>query len=266
MQSYFSHDSNARNSEKMLKLRMELGAEGYGIYFMLLERLRDESDYMSLKDYNMLAFDLRVDSSVIKKVVEDFDLFILTKDSKKFYSESFLRRMEMKDAKSQKKSQAGKMGAKARWDKEKAVSKDSINEDDKWQPHSSAIAVPTKKMASKVKESKVNKSKEKESKKSTQKLDVISEYTSNENLRNTILAFKDMRKTIKKPLTDHALKLLLNKLDKLEDSDSGKIAVLEQSIMNSWQGVFELKGQAKQEVVRERERKEGVQVGVIQKI
>lgn len=119
---------------------------------------------------------------------------------------------------------------------------------------------------SKVKESKVNKSKEKESKKNTQKTDVISEYTSNENLRKTILAFKDMRKTIKKPLTDHALKLLLNKLDKLEDSDSGKIAVLEQSIMNSWQGVFELKGQAKQEVVREMERKEGVQVGVIQKI
>lgn len=100
----------------------------------------------------------------------------------------------------------------------------------------------------------------------TQKLDVISEYTSNEKLRKTILAFKDMRKTIKKPLTDHALKLLLNKLDKLEDSDSGKIAVLEQSIMNSWQGVFELKGQAKQEVVREIERKEGVKVGVIQKI
>ena len=256
MQSYFSHDSNARNSEKMLKLRMELGAEGYGIYFMLLERLRDESDYMSIKDYNMLAFDLRVDSSVIKKVVEDFDLFILTKDGKKFYSESFLRRMEIKDAKSQKKSQAGKMGAKARWDKEKAASKDNDNEEDKWQSHTQ----------SKVKESKVNKSKEKESKKNAQKTDVISEYTSNENLRKTILAFKDMRKTIKKPLTDHALKLLLNKLDKLEDSDAGKIAVLEQSIMNSWQGVFELKGQAKQEVVREVERKEGVQVGVIQKI
>lgn len=101
---------------------------------------------------------------------------------------------------------------------------------------------------------------------SSKKTDVISDYTSNENLRKTILAFKDMRKTIKKPLTDHALKLLLNKLDKLEDSDSGKIAVLEQSIMNSWQGVFELKGQAKQEVVREIERKEGVKVGVIQKI
>ena len=52
--SYFSHDSNARNDEKILAVRMRLGAEGYGIYFMLIERLRDESDYTSVKDYNMI--------------------------------------------------------------------------------------------------------------------------------------------------------------------------------------------------------------------
>ena len=34
MQSYFSHDSNARNSDKMMQVRMDLGAEGYGIFFM----------------------------------------------------------------------------------------------------------------------------------------------------------------------------------------------------------------------------------------
>lgn len=74
MANYFSHDSNARNSDKIIPLRMKMGAEGYGIYFMLLERLREEPDYTSIKDYNMLAFDLRVDTAKLKAVVESFGL------------------------------------------------------------------------------------------------------------------------------------------------------------------------------------------------
>jgi hypothetical protein len=91
--SYFSHDSNARNDEKILALRMRLGVEGYGIYFMILERLRDESDYISIKDYNVLAFDFRVSADKVKSVVEDFNLFEFTDDGKNFYSLSFHERM-----------------------------------------------------------------------------------------------------------------------------------------------------------------------------
>lgn len=108
MNNYFSHDSNARNSDKLIPLRMKLGAEGYGIYFMLLERLRDEKDYMSIKDYNMLAFDLRVDASKVKSVIEDFRLFVFTEDGKYFYSEGFKKRMDIKDIGSIKRSEAGK--------------------------------------------------------------------------------------------------------------------------------------------------------------
>lgn len=114
--SYFSHDSNARNDEKILAVRMRHNnAEGYGIYFMLIERLRDESDYMSIKDYNVIAFDLRVDASKVKSIVEDFGLFVFTDDGKYFYSESLLSRMEMKDESSKKRSEAGKKGMKKRW-------------------------------------------------------------------------------------------------------------------------------------------------------
>lgn len=102
MNNYFSHDSNARNSDKIIPLRAKLGAEGYGIYFMILERLREEPDYMSVKDYNMLAFDLRVDAAKVKAVVENFGLFAFTEDGKCFYSESFMRRMRTKDEKSEK--------------------------------------------------------------------------------------------------------------------------------------------------------------------
>ena len=78
--NYFSHDSNARNDDKILAVRMELGAEGYGIYFMLLERLREDSKYMSIRDYNMIAFDFRTSVDKIKSIVEDFGLFIFTED------------------------------------------------------------------------------------------------------------------------------------------------------------------------------------------
>lgn len=106
LHNYFSHDADARNDEKIIRLRMRHGAEGYGIYFMILERLRGETDYMSVKDYNMIAFDLRVDAAKIKSVVEDFGLFVFTEDGKYFYSESFLRRMEMKDSVSRKRKEA----------------------------------------------------------------------------------------------------------------------------------------------------------------
>lgn len=108
--NYFSHDSSARNDEKVIRLRMRHNAAGYGVYFMILERLREEADYMSVKDYNMIAFDLRVDAALVKSVVEDFGLFAFTDDGKCFYSESFSRRMGMKDAVKKKRSEAGKKG------------------------------------------------------------------------------------------------------------------------------------------------------------
>jgi len=113
--SYFPHDSNARNSDKLIRLRMRHKAAGYGVYFMILERLREEPEYTSVKDYNMIAFDLREDTSLIKSVVEDFGLFVFTDDGKYFYSESFKQRMEIKDEQSRKKAEAGKKGLEKRW-------------------------------------------------------------------------------------------------------------------------------------------------------
>ena len=113
MTNYFSHDSNARNSDKLIPLRASMGVEGYGIYFMLLERLREEPDYMSVKDYNMLAFDFRVDAAKVKSVVENFGLFAFTDDGKCFYSEGFTRRMSVKDNKSEK----ARLSALSRWEK-----------------------------------------------------------------------------------------------------------------------------------------------------
>jgi len=53
--------------------------------------------------------------------------------------------------------------------------------------------------------------------------------------------FKKMRKQLKKPMTDKAEVLLINKLNKLANTEEEKIEILNNSIMNSWIGVFELK-------------------------
>ena len=115
---YFSHDADARNDEKILNVRMKYGAEGYGIYFMLLERLRTEKDYTGVADYNALAFDLRVSAGAIKDIINNFGLFCLTEDGGAFYSESLIRRMEIMESKSKKRSEAAKKAAAARWGSE----------------------------------------------------------------------------------------------------------------------------------------------------
>jgi len=70
---------------------------------------------------------------------------------------------------------------------------------------------------------------------------IIDTYTDNPNLKETILEFIKMRKLKKKPPTDKALALILKKLDKLSNTTSGKIEILEQSIIRCYEDVFEIK-------------------------
>lgn len=70
---------------------------------------------------------------------------------------------------------------------------------------------------------------------------LIETFTQNVELRETISDFIKMRKEIKANMTSNAVKLLLNKLSKMARTDEMKIKILEQSIMNSWKGIFEIK-------------------------
>jgi hypothetical protein len=111
---YFSHDANARNDERIIRLRMRHGAAGYGVYFMLLERLREQSEFVASCDYDLIAFDLHVDSDLVKSVIEDFRLFDFADDDqgqRLFYSQSFMRRMQLTESRTQKRREA----ANKRW-------------------------------------------------------------------------------------------------------------------------------------------------------
>jgi hypothetical protein len=87
-----------------------------------------------------------------------------------------------------------------------------------------------------------NKEKNNNKKEKESNLDkIINSYTNNNELTETIKDFIKMRKTIKKTVTDRALKGILTKLDKFGNSDIDKIEILEKSIENCWIGVYELK-------------------------
>ncbi|MEG1007546.1 MAG: DUF4373 domain-containing protein [Bacteroides sp.] len=115
MKSYFSHDSDARSDNKIIALRIKHEWYGYGLYWALIEKLRDSKDYALKADYNVLAFDLRADAVVLKSVINDFGLFSFTSNGEYFFSESLTARMKPLDDKKSKLSAAGKRGNEKRW-------------------------------------------------------------------------------------------------------------------------------------------------------
>ena len=73
---------------------------------------------------------------------------------------------------------------------------------------------------------------------------VIKEYIyKSEKFLETYSDFKNMRKNIKKSMTERAEKILLTKLKKLtgENNEELAIKILEQSILNNWQDIYPLK-------------------------
>ena len=61
------------------------------------------------------------------------------------------------------------------------------------------------------------------------------------SIQQPLREFVKMRKAIKKPITTHGLELAVKKLHELAKTESEAVAVIEQSVMNSWQGFFALK-------------------------
>ena len=139
---YFSHDANAKDDPKILQLRMHLGWEGYGLFWGLIELLRNQPDYRMQKHYMSIAYALHTDEKKIESLVNDFDLF--ARDQEFFWSESLLKRMELKEEKSEKMRNA----ANKRWNKESDAKA--------MQKHSTSNAKAMQLKESKVKESKVN--------------------------------------------------------------------------------------------------------------
>jgi len=85
---YFPHFSNARHDRKLRRVRKQLGIEGYAIYFMLLEVLREQEEFKyPLQDVDLLADDFNTSEEKVKTVITGYNLF--QTDEKNFFSYKF---------------------------------------------------------------------------------------------------------------------------------------------------------------------------------
>lgn len=66
-------------------------------------------------------------------------------------------------------------------------------------------------------------------------------YSDIPELNEAILEFIKFRKSIKKPMTDNAVKLMLGKLNKMTSNVGEQIEILNQSILGGWTGIYPLK-------------------------
>lgn len=86
-----------------------------------------------------------------------------------------------------------------------------------------------------------NKPNNKDNKKEKSEFDEVLNQIEDVKLKETLIAFIKMRKTIKKPMTTHALELLIKKLNKITSDIDKQIEMLDRSILNGWQDIYDKK-------------------------
>ena len=150
---YFSHDSNAITDTKILNMRADYGLEGYGLFWAIIEMLRNEEDYKLELDKNTYrAIKTLTNTNLdiekyINDCINDYQLFMI--QDNKFYSNSLLRRMLEKN----KKSEIAREKANARWNKNATAVQQQCSSN------------ANKRKENKEKESKVNKNKKEQEEK-----------------------------------------------------------------------------------------------------
>jgi hypothetical protein len=116
---YFSHDSNARHDRKIVALKHTYGLSGYGMWWVIVEILREQADYKLEYDeitFIMLADELGTSVEQAKDFVEDCinKYKLLVTDHEKFWSESLLKRMQRLNEIREKRKKAGIASAEKR--------------------------------------------------------------------------------------------------------------------------------------------------------
>lgn len=116
---YIEHDSNSKDNPKIMKLLFDLGGEGYGIYWILLEILRSRQDFecpialipMFSKKYNIIE-------ETTMKVIKEYDLFSFKENESVFFNSTLSKRtkafQEKQKRLSENASKAGKASAEKR--------------------------------------------------------------------------------------------------------------------------------------------------------
>ena len=106
---YFAHDYNARNDPKLQNVLFDLGVEGIGVFWCIIEQLYEQGGKLPLHYCKSIAFALHVDFKCVERLVNDYGLF--KNDGQNMWSESVLNRLNRRTEVSEKR----KLAALARW-------------------------------------------------------------------------------------------------------------------------------------------------------
>lgn len=193
--------------------------------FMLNERIAYTDEMLATifrKDVNTVRFALKTFADF--GMIEIIDNVITIPNWGKHQTLDAYEKRKERDRIYQKEKRA----------KQKLLIKSS---DESAEKSSDVVALEEEKEKEEEKEEDKNNKKKKKS-----EFDIfIEEYTENLKLKETIYEFIKMRKAIKAPMTSNALKLMLRKLDNISNNDDEKIEIINNSILNSWKGIFPLK-------------------------
>lgn len=144
--NFFPHDFHARDDTKLKKVRMQIGMEGIGLYWCIIEFLYENNGYLNVnEDIEMLAYELRVDKDKILNLIENFGLFKVNKN--KFYSSSCLNRIKTINEKSEK----ARKSVQARWEKHRQKSGNTEMIQEEYESNTNVLLIKE----NKVKENKV---------------------------------------------------------------------------------------------------------------
>lgn len=111
---YFPHFCNARHDRKLKRVQKELGIEGYGIYFMLLEILREQDEFKyPMEDIDLLADEFGTSEQKITTVVSNYKLFNVDNDEN-FFSIKLHEYMQPYLTMKEQRRQAGIKSGKVR--------------------------------------------------------------------------------------------------------------------------------------------------------
>jgi uncharacterized phage protein (TIGR02220 family) len=124
---WFRHDANARRDLKMINLRRRTGWDGVGLFWALVETMREEDGY-SLTDgmIDDLGYELRAENlgEIIAVCIE---VGLFERQGNRIFSPALNRRMEAWDASRERKRKA----ARARWHPQETGPENKSNADAK---------------------------------------------------------------------------------------------------------------------------------------
>jgi len=194
-------------------MRQQLGMEGYGIYWFLIEHLADAGGTLPLKIIPVLAMQMHSQEVKVRAVISEFELFQIVDDE--FFSIRLNKSLEKMNELKSANSIKGKLSAEKR--------------------NSTAVEPQLNRSLTKERKGKEIKGKE---------TNIVKLPFNSEMFSKKWNEWKEYKKSCHKFCfkSESSEKLSLNQLSKLSNNlEPIAIEIINQSIANGWKGFFELK-------------------------